>query len=437
LSLARWLLTFLAFVTTHSRRTTCDAIRCIVFCASVPLVVSAEQSGNPDRYEPGLLPAVAGDSDVGLKLGVFGQLARFREEVRPYAWRAQVLGAGSYKQGATGAESPYREAYAKIDWPRFGGSALRVMADLTFLQTTNYGYFGVGNDTHAERRWAGLAPDTPQYVQARRYYQFDGSAVQLRVASLVQLPQSFKQFDSLAIIGSSISQYEGSLLAHDAAHGTTALFGLGRRTQVLTTFGIAYDTRDHETATTRGQFHELSFRANPGLLDSDAYLGANLTLRSYVPIAGEQFSVAVRLLGDALSRRAPLSELSRYGGLYGGQGPGGARGIRGVPQGRLLGRTKAIFNLELRSLFLPFRLGTQQFCLGMAGFFDAGRVWTETLRANEVLDGAWHRVHWGTGAGPRLRWGDSLMIRADIAYAPLGADLGSIPAIYVDVDQVL
>jgi hypothetical protein len=38
---------------------------------------------------------------------------------------------------------------------------------------------------------------------------------------------------------------------------------------------------------------------------------------------------------------------------------------------------------------------------------------------------------------PRLRWGDSLLIRADVAHAPLGADVGAAPAIHVDVKQVM
>jgi hypothetical protein len=36
-----------------------------------------------------------------------------------------------------------------------------------------------------------------------------------------------------------------------------------------------------------------------------------------------------------------------------------------------------------------------------------------------------------------VRWGDSLLIRADVAYAPLGADLHAAPAVYIDVEQVL
>jgi hypothetical protein len=145
--------------------------------------------------------------------------------------------------------------------------------------------------------------------------------------------------------------------------------------------------------------------------------------------------LTARVLGDVAFGSLPLIELARYGGVEGGSGPGGTRGIRGVPQGRLAGKSKLIGNLEVRSFLLPFSIGSQRFCLGVVGFADVGRVWADAFSASSA-DGSF-RLHWGVGGGPRVRWGDSLLIRADISYAPLGADLGAVPAIYVDVDQVI
>jgi len=145
--------------------------------------------------------------------------------------------------------------------------------------------------------------------------------------------------------------------------------------------------------------------------------------------------LATRLLGDVAFGGLPLIELTRYGGVEGGSGPGGTRGIRGVPQGRLAGKSKLLANLEVRSFLLPFSIGNQRFCLGMVAFADVGRVWTDAFSASSK-DGDF-RLHWGVGGGPRVRWGDSLLIRADVSYAPLGAALGAAPAIYIDVDQVI
>jgi len=199
--------------------------------------------------------------------------------------------------------------------------------------------------------------------------------------------------------------------------------------------GLLYDTRNHETVTTRGYFHEGSFRCGSGWQGDGSHCAFNLILRGYWELAGERLSIATRLLGDMELGSPPLIELSRYGGLDPDNGLGGARGIRGVPQGRVAGKSKVIGNLEVRTFFLSFSIGSQRFSLGAAAFADAGRVWAGSFSGAQNDDS--FRVHWGAGAGPRLRWGDSLLIRADVAYAPLGADLGAAPAIYIDVKQVM
>ena len=388
---------------------------------ALTIALASPSHGEPpeaNRYEFGGLPVLGGNTDIGVQLGAFGQVARFEDNRYPYAWRVQVLGDISVKEGP---ESPYQEGMLGLDWPLPGSWPLRLFGQLSYQRTTNYGYYGLGNASHAE----------PGH--ARHYYQFDGAIAEASLKALEHLVPRWSRYVGAALDGDSIQAYQDSLLATDQAK----LYGAESQARLLFFLGVLYDSRNHETVTTAGQFHEFSLRASPGAFGADPYLGVNLTLRGYVPILGERLSLGARLVGDALSRRAPLFELGRYGGLYGAQGPAGSKGIRGVPQGRLLGRTKLIGNLEARSLFLPFSVASERFVLGAAAFLDAGRVWTGTLRAVPALDGSDWRLHWGVGGGPRLRWGDALLIRADFAYAPLGAELGMAPAVYVDFDQVL
>jgi hypothetical protein len=405
--------------------------------AALALASSSAHGAEPDtnRYEPGILPVVAGDTDVGLKLGAFAQLARFQGDVRPYAWRGQVLGAVSVREGPTGTESPYREAYLRLDVPHAAYDSLRLRIELSYLRTTNRGYYGLGNASEATQKWAGLEPGSDAYVTARRYYQYDGATPALRIAALAELGPAWSFFGDVSLAWTKIAVYPGSLLEHDVAAGLVR--GVSDRFQPAIQAGFVHDTRDHETVPTSGQWHDASVRCSPGFGRIEAWCGANLTLRGYVPIAGRNLSLAGRLLGDVVSARAPLIALSTYGGMEPGTGLGGSASIRGVPQGRLQGRTKLIGNFEIRSLFLPFSIGDQRFELGAAALGDVGRVLVDPLRAVQPLDGPTWTLHWGVGAGPRLRWGDALLIRCDFAYAPLGRELGTVPALYVDVDAVL
>jgi hypothetical protein len=401
----------------------------------------AEETEPPeDRYEPGVLPVVAGDTDVGLKLGAFTQLARFRGGIEPYAWRAQALGAVSIQKTGESTQSPYREAALHLDWPAVGAPVLRPSFALAYLRTTNRGYFGIGNDRSAERLWADLPAGSDAWIAARRVYQYDGTTIRA-VANVIGNPvPHVRTLSSVRFERTLIDVYSGSRLENDIANGPGGgdrLYGVSDYDAILFGVGIALDTRDHETVPTRGQDLQLAMRWSPGAFDSEPYVGGTLHLRSWLPILGPDLVLGARLVVDVLSERAPLMELGRYGGFDGGYGPGGAMGVRGIPAGRLLGRTKLIGNLEARSMFLPFRVGSERFVLGAAAFADAGRVYTGTFSSAEELDGSRWKVHPGFGGGPRIRWGDSLLIRADVAYAPLGAEIGAAPGIYVDVEHIL
>jgi hypothetical protein len=396
----------------------------------MPSLATAEPA---DRYEPGLLPIVAQDADVDVLLGVFAQLARFRDDRKPYAWRVQTMALVSFREGATGTEMPYREAFVRFDRPSLWGKPLRLQLQLGYLRTTNLGYFGLGNATPAEAGWQSLPEGSPEYVQSRRYYQFDGVTPSGRLAVRLRLAPTWEIVWEGSLQWVDVRAYEGSLLARDRVAEGGPGFSLGEGWQPRLAMGLVYDSRDHETVATRGQYHDFSVRCG-GVVRDDAYCGLNLTLRAYRALWGQYLSLAGRWLGDLELGNPSLIELSRYGGIESGSGPGGSRGIRGVPQGRLAGKGKVIANLELRSFFLAFSLGSQRFVLGGAAFADAGRVWATS--SPSVQDGSF-RLHWGVGGGPRLRWGDALLIRADVAYAPLGASLGAAPAVYVTVDAVM
>ena len=395
----------------------------------------AAEPPRPNRIEPGVLPVLGQDADIGTKLGAYVQLVGFSDDQKPFAWRGQLFAAASVLDGASGTELPYREAFLRLDRPHIFIDRLRILVHLGYLRTTNLGYYGIGNATPAEQVWLGLAHGSPEYVTARRYYQFDGVSPMARLIGRYMLVPGWEAMVEADALWVDINVYAGSLLERDLSSSQGAPFPLGRGAQFRGALGLIHDTRNHETVPTRGYFHEGSIRCGSGSHGDGSHCALNVILRGYWELAGERLSIATRLLGDVELGNPPLLELARYGGLDADNGPGGARGIRGVPQGRLAGKSKVIGNLELRSLFLPFTIKGQRFSLGAAAFADAGRVWAGAFSSSEN-DGSF-RMHWGAGGGPRVRWGDSLLIRFDVAYAPLGADLGAAPAVYIDVKQLM
>ena len=57
------------------------------------------------RYEPAVLPIVAGDSDIGLELGAAATLSFFGDGVVPYRWNMDLVVAASPRRGLVASSS--------------------------------------------------------------------------------------------------------------------------------------------------------------------------------------------------------------------------------------------------------------------------------------------------------------------------------------------
>jgi hypothetical protein len=165
-------------------------------------------------------------------------------------------------------------------------------------------------------------------------------------------------------------------------------------------------------------FHELSGRFGPTLgTDNMTYGGVNLTLRGFWSLYRQYLVLAARLVADLLFGRPPFYELARHGGLYPSDSVGGWSAVRGVPLQRYYGKLKFFGNLELRSKLKDFGFWGQRFNVGLAAFADAGRVFAD-WGAHSQLDGNSVGIKVGLGGGLRLQWGETFILRADVAWSP-------------------
>ena len=210
--------------------------------------------------------------------------------------------------------------------------------------------------------------------------------------------------------------YPDSALSRDVAAGSVlgveplSLFTLGG--------GIIYDTRDNEYFPHNGSFHQIGVRAVQGLPVGDdvRYAAFGAVLAKYLPLGGD-FILAGRALVDAEFGNVPFYDLYMGGPFNQDQMIGGSAAIRGVPEGRYLGRLKMIGNAEVRRFFATFHLFGQLFQLGGDALFDVGRTWIDYTFSNPA-DGSGLGLKWGAGGGIYLRWGQAGVFRIEAAYSP-------------------
>ena len=106
-----------------------------------------------------------------------------------------------------------------------------------------------------------------------------------------------------------------------------------------------------------------------------------------------------------------------------GAGASGAKGVRGIPKNRYYGKRKAFGNIEARGRLVTFRVRDSDYQLGLAGFFDGGRVWADLSSAPE-LDGRGLGLKYGAGGRIRLQKGTTFVLRIDLAWSPDARPLG-------------
>lgn len=420
--------------------------------ATAAEVDAAEGMARPARRptEVGILPAFNYNSDLGLGVGALASLAGFSPNTRPYAWRLQILAYATLRDDGRGIHAPYHDDYVRFDVPRLLGSPLRLSGEVAFRKFSNAAYHGFGN--RSRRAEAGdLGFLTDEAARAHHVYDriYPSASLRLRYPLFTSpSPQEdlrIELFGGTQLVLNDFTIGEGTALARDIELSRTpgpdgdTLRGLLRGTDDHLLWvlcgGLLFDTRDQELAPSKGTLTELSVRVSPGVEAGLVFAGVTASTALFFPLLGKRLVLATRLAFDALTGAVPFYELSRFGGFEPSEAPGGGWAVRGVLRQRYAGKVKVLSNLELRAQLFPFQLLGQRFELGMSTFADAGRVFADfaplKLRG-APLDGPFHELAVGLGGGLRLRWGETLLIRADLAYAPTEGTSG----FYLDIGHL-
>lgn len=405
-------------------------------------IAASPDGKDPNRIEFGGLPALNYDSDVGFGFGLIGTLVRFHPDYRPYRWRIKFLLYATVKKSPDGGtELAYHDDYVILDLPGLLDDRLRLQLQTGFRRSSTTGYYGLGSASEDTEN------DLGRYYQYDRIYPYGQATGRFKLwdRSTDAHARRLEAFAGLGFWYNAMNLYEGSLLEADAALAeqdtpdgralAALLHGTEDHSLLMPVAGLLWDTRDHETTPTRGNFTELSVRASPGI-DADLhFVGLSLITRWFYSLRGDRLVLAARGIGDALFGNAPLYELSTVGSFTRNDAPGGGGSVRGVAAQRFHGKLKVVGNLELRAQLLPFTLAGQHFNLGAIAFVDAGRVWADYGRvevAGQALDDSFPDLAVGVGAGLRLKWGETFIVRVDPAYSVTESTFG----LYINVDHV-
>ena len=143
--------------------------------------------------------------------------------------------------------------------------------------------------------------------------------------------------------------------------------------------GLVYDSRDVESAPSKGIWADLHFIMAPKFLGTThPYYRMSATFRHYVPIWQDKLVFAYRLTYQGFfNRNCPWYMMPFY--TYMGKnsdydGVGGYRSVRGLMMNRVVGPHELFGNLEFRYRFVDFKLWNQNIAFSITAFCDGGSV---------------------------------------------------------------
>jgi outer membrane protein assembly factor BamA len=391
-------------------------VRALLVAFVVLAARSAAAATDSVHTELGLVPIIGGDSDVGLTLGAAGSVARFAPDADPYAWRLEFAVVTSVQPGA--AMVTHQDYHVGLVVPELLGSRVRAEGRIGFSRFGNGEYHGLGNAADAPSSRDDFGLIYPEATGAARVRVWRD--LRLGVALLLRYVwPSVNDQGTLAAHLANPSPLERDLLVGTSPHGVQQL-----------NVTADWDTRDDETSPARGDHDVLTVQLSPalgGTFDFGFY-GVNAKAERFVPLAPPAWVLATRLVFDGVGGDPPFYELARARDAS--TAPGGGQSVRGVPAYRYFGKVKVFGNAEVRWRGPGFSVLSQSMQVGGVAFFDAGRVFAD-WKIDRAHDGGGLGLKVGVGGGARIYWGQTFVLRADVAWSPDAQPV----AFYFNVDQ--
>lgn len=226
--------------------------------------------------------------------------------------------------------------------------------------------------------------------------------------------------------------------------------------------GLTYDTRNQQQNPSRGIYTDAFFTYTAAFGDMKDYnnLKFNFNFRQYIPIT-ENISLAYRvgtqltLLGKSpFYLNTYMNTLFIQRVIY--EGLGGGNSLRGIVRNRILSNGFAFANVELRLKLWKFKIGKENFYIGINPLFDAGMVLqpyginreevVNSIKENDPSfdmntlgnyfnfdESLVYKPHLSAGIGLKVAMNDNFIVSVDWATPLNKADNGKMSNLYIKI----
>jgi outer membrane protein assembly factor BamA len=392
----------------------------------------------------GALPVVSFDSDMGFQYGALSSIYNYGDGSRyPEYNHMFYLEASKFTKGS----GIFRFAYEGDQLIK----GVRLNFDLGYLPDAAAAFYGFnGYESVYNPTWED---DADAAYRSRMIYRHKRNLFRTTADFVGDLGLGKLQWSAgigyynFTIGSVDIDKFNDGKDAADQLPSVTAQPGLYEKyvawglipsnqatggSMVSLKVGLTYDSRDNRPNPNSGIWTEAGFFYVPGFLssdDNDGFLKFYFTHRQYFTIIKDRLTFAYRLgyqntiSGDAPWYTENMMIIAANRSAF-SEGLGGSKSIRGVLRNRVVGDGFAYGNFEARFKAVKFKVGTQNFYIGINGFLDAGKavalipiVVPSGINTADYFDIGSEALHIGYGAGLKIAMNQNFIISLDYGIA--------------------
>lgn len=389
----------------------------------------------------GALPMIAYNSDLGLQYGaLFSPFYYGDGSQYPKYLHKMYAEISRFTKGSGVYRFYYNSEYVIPN--------VNLIADASYLTDDAYDFYGFnGNQTKYNASW--IDKESDDYVSTLFY---DTQRKQIKAKAEFQGKTKLENFSWAAGIlfrSTKFSQPDFDNInegkdPEDILASDSTLFDkyvewdlipqADKDGGIVTSIklGLVYDTRDFKANPYKGAWTEASVVISPSFLGTTkTFVRLNITHRQYFTIFPDKVNLACRLVcqsnifGDTPFYIMPEIETSVMSSSK-NEGLGGEANLRGATRNRVVGKTVAFGNFELRWKIVKFIVAKQNIYIGTNVFFDTGAILApldmdlskvpESSKDLYFTDEA-YGFHSTYGIGLKLAMNENFILSLDRGYA--------------------
>jgi hypothetical protein len=436
----------------------------------IPILFAQEKTKK--GYNIGALPAISYSSDEGFQYGAVLNLFNYGEGNRyPVYDQSFYLEASQYTKGSTVLRFYFDSEYLL--------KGIRTFLDLSYITENMLDFYGFnGYKSVYSPQILTLAGEVDNSAinadptnSSRAFYKMSQKQRRLLADFKGKLPVKHFYWEAsynLVDYHNSPIDYDKlnkGLTTSDADFLTPGLslyekyknWGLLNEKEanggIVNAFkaGLVYDTRNALNNPDKGCFSEVILEIAPSILNESPYARYSLTHKQFQSIIKSKLNIAVRLgiQGQIGKDNIPFYRLpilmNPFANRTNPTGLGGVNSLRGILRNRIVGKTFAFGNFELRWKVLKFQFIRQNWYFGFNGFFDAGYIidpvdWnlSKVSAEDQALffnTSARENLHCSTGGGLKLAMNENFILSLELG-KPLDKRDGSKISSYINLNYL-